>query len=720
MAPTADEPTEDLKRIGVMAIAGATRVELEAYLGRPLADAELAYYRQMRVRAKVQRAKRKAEGPASVDERVAKIRNRHRSIPRLTCADPKRRARYEADPAKWLRYYLPSAFTNAFQKPHLAIIDGALNAQESRGRFAVAAERGIGKSTVLWGLVLFLILSGRERFPVCIGWQQSSSGRALRFWRSALAFNPRLAADYPEYAQPFTWAKGSSFKLATAIWEDTGEVVGAALNHADNMIVFPDNRGCIGCESINGNPRGLNHPTLDGSILRPTLALIDDPQSRGVAKSPVQTESVINIIDGDIGGLGQASKKLPMLLSGNCIIPYDVMHHYLEHPEWQSVRIPRILSWPEDFDDPGSKTRIKWDEWNRIRIEGQQLRDTGKAARAYYTEHKAALTKGMKVSNTIGFDKRKGQVDALYAAMEAYYVMGHHAFHAERQQNPVAQIQSSYELRVETILSRTSGYPRLHAPENSIVVMGVDINYVGFNWACVAADHGSQARYVVAHGQWPSRGGMIPNGCTDDQARLLIRKYMAQFTQEVINPMTVTTGKRTAKVSTVCWDASSGKWQDSIAYAVKAVSTHAQMWALKAFGSKSYHPRASDIRQGNGWHTTLFPRIGRVLVVNSDYWKENMQRGFLVEPSEPGAISLYSPDPEEMHRDLASQIVGERLIEKIVTDKTEVYNFMRTPGMPNDRSDALVYACALTGYEGVGEVKVSRQRKSYRSKDLRR
>lgn len=213
---------------------------------------------------------------------------------------------------------------------------------------------------------------------------------------------------------------------------------------------------------------------------------------------------------------------------------------------------------------------------------------------------------------------------------------------------------------------------------------------------------------------------MIPNGCTDDQARLLIRKYMAQFTAEVINPMTVVQGKGTGKIGTVAWDASSGKWQDSIAYAIKAIPTHAQMWALKAFGAKNYRPRIGDVRQGNGWHISLFPRIGRVLVINSDYWRENMQRGFLVEPSEPGAISLYSPDPEGMHRSLASQIISERLIEKIVTDKTEVYNFMRTPGMPNDRADALVYACALTGFEGIGEVKIGRARKSYRASDLNR
>ena len=714
------QPTEDIKRIGVMAVAGATKTEIEAYLGRPMTNAEIAHWRQMRVRVKIQKAKRKAEGPTTVNERVNEIRNRHKQITRVECQNRRRRKKYESDPVAWLKYYLPQAYTQKFQQPHLAIIDGALNAQASRGRFVVAAERGIGKSTVLWGLVLYFILTGKEQFPVCIGWAQNSAGRALRFWRAALAFNDRLAADYPEYCQPFVWAKGSGFKVATAIWEDTGEPVGAQLNFGENMIVFPDNKGCIGCESINGNPRGLNHPTLDGSIIRPTLVLLDDPQSRGVAKSAPQTESVIQVIDGDVAGLGQASKKLPILMSGNCIVPYDVMHHYLEHDEWQAIRIPRILAWPGDFDDPGSKTRIRWDEWNRIRIEGLQSRDGGKACRAYYKEHRTSMVEGMKVSNALGFDKRKSQPDALYAAMESYYVMGHHAFHAERQQNPVSMIQSSYELRVETILSRQSGYARLHAPEGTIVVMGVDINYVGFNWACVAADPNSQTRYVLAHGQWPARGEMIPRGCTDDQARLLIRKYMAQFTSEVINPMTIQSGKTTSKVGTVAWDASSGKWQDSIAYAIKAISTHAQMFALKAFGSKTYRPRIGDLRQGNGWHVSMFPRIGRVLVINSDYWRENMQRGFLVEPSEPGAISLYEPDIEGMHRSLASQIVSERLIEKVVTDKTEVYNFMRTPGMPNDRADALVYACALTGYEGIGEYKIGRGRKVYKGSDLNR
>jgi len=141
---------------------------------------------------------------------------------------------------------------------------------------------------------------------------------------------------------------------------------------------------------------------------------------------------------------------------------------------------------------------------------------------------------------------------------------------------------------------------------------------------------------------------------------------------------------------------------------------------LKAFGSKTYRPSRHDLRQGIGWHVSQFPRVGHVFVLHSDMWRENMQRGFLAEPTEAGALSLYDPDDGE-NRDFAIQVCAERLIEKVVTDKGEYYSWTRIPGVPNDRPDAAVYACAMAAYEGIGEEKTaSRRRKTYKQADLQR
>jgi len=411
---------------------------------------------------------------------------------------------------------------------------------------------------------------------------------------------------------------------------------------------------------------------------------------------------VIEVIDGDIAGLGEAGRKLPMLLSGNCIAPYDVMHYYLTNPEWRGARIPRVISWPEHFADPSSATRKLWEEWNALRVSGLGSRDGGAACRAFYRRNKAAMIRGMKISNEFGFDK--GQPDAFFGSMASYYTMGHAAFYAERQQEPIAHTVSMFDLTTKMVLSRLSGFPRLHAPKDSIIVMGIDINYVGFNWVAIAADTLTQTRRIVAHGKWP-QGIMIPKQVTDAQACLLIRKGIAQFSKAVIEPLTIECGGSSQHVTVAAWDASSGKWQDAIAAAVRELRSPVLQLPLKAFSSKNYRPRITDLRQGKGWHVSQFPRIGKVLVINADYWRETMQRGFVAEPTEPGALSLYSPDESRANVELALQICGERLVEKVTTERGEYYTWTRTVGVPNDRADALVYACALSGFEGIGEEK---------------
>jgi phage terminase large subunit GpA-like protein len=101
--------------------------------------------------------------------------------------------------------------------------------------------------------------------------------------------------------------------------------------------------------------------------------------------------------------------------------------------------------------------------------------------------------------------------------------------------------------------------------------------------------------------------------------------------------------------------------------------------------------------------------LGEILVINADLWRETMQRGFLVEPTEVGALSLYDPAYPSEHDALAREIEGEYLVEHVTTDKGDYYKWGRTPGVANDRADALVYACALTGVMGIGEQRVQQK-----------
>ena len=635
---------------------------------------------------------------ASDADRKSKSVSVHNQVPRRACAHPAERKRLESDPVKWLKHYLGATYTRPFETPHLQIIDDAMQAHRTGGRFVVAAERGIGKSATLWGIVLYLALSGQQHFPICVPWADKALKRAFRFWKMALCFNDTLGADYPEFCDPFRHAKGISQRVMTTTWQDTGKPTGAQLTVGEGIIVLPDQLGCLGGSTINGNVRGLNHPQEDGSVLRPTLVLLDDVQDRKTAKSTVQVDDTIGIIDGDIAGCGEAGWDLPMLMSGNCISPEDVMAHYITSREWKSLRVPCVMKWPDGWDDERSECRKMWAEWYDRFVANEAPVD-------FYRKNKAKMTAGMKLSAPAAFKAGNKLRDPLYGAMRVYHKMGREAFMAERQQDPQRQSSSMYRLEAETILSRVSGYARLTAPVGSALCCGVDINYVGLNWCVVAGDALSRSRKVVAHGIWPARGGLVPKGVTVDQACQIIRRGIGQFSHEVLAAMRITCGPGQRLLDAACFDISMGDWQEAIVAALHECRVPLKLWPLKAFGVRTYRSSKADLRAGKGWRITEWPRLGHVMVINSDLWREQMQRGFLVEPTEAGALSLYSPDEQQEHRILAQQVAGERLDEHVTTEKHEYYTWHRTPGLPNDRGDALVYACALTGVQGIGEEK---------------
>jgi hypoxanthine phosphoribosyltransferase len=143
-------------------------------------------------------------GPArDANERRRDRRKAASLIERRQCADPERRKRLEADPAAWLRWYCAAAFPLPWGQVHRDIIAAAARSIRTGAGMACAAPRGTGKSTVLWAVGLWALLSGACRFPVVAGWSHSAARRMLRKWVQSLADGERLRDDYPEVTGPF-------------------------------------------------------------------------------------------------------------------------------------------------------------------------------------------------------------------------------------------------------------------------------------------------------------------------------------------------------------------------------------------------------------------------------------------------------------------------------------------------------------------------------------
>jgi len=624
----------------------------------------------------------------SADRKASHIA-KHTQVQRQECANPKRRKRYEADLAKWLRYYLKEAYTRPFDEPHMEIINGAKRANDEGGRFAIAAERGIGKSAILWGIVLYLALTGKQAFPVCVPWAAPALKRAFQFWKNALCFNERLLADYPEYCAPFAHGRGVHQKIANSTWADTKEPTRSRMAVGDGLIVFPDDLGAMGGSTINGNIRGLNYPSADGHIVRPSLVMLDDVQDRKTAKSQQQVIDTVALIDGDVAGCGAAGKELPMLMACNCICAGDVSQHYLESADWQSVRIPCVKEWPEGWDKDDSDCRRLWEEWLKL------FHDDEADEYAFYKEHKDAMTGGMELSAPGTFATSKQ--DAAYLVMVNYHRMGNDAFMAERQQDPVdpTQNHSLYVLTPSMIEARQdAGRSPLKKPDwVTYTVASTDVN-PSYALSTVVLGFGQDQTCAVL---WYGLHKLSIKG------RSPTREDHAELYNEIVKH-----GRDLSGMATVPdeWVIDGGGYNfDPV---VRATSESTRLVGIPAMtytgrNSTKYRPygRTADGNPREQCHRCATLKDNRHIkwvVFNSDYWREIAQRSWLGALGTPGSSSLF----EGGHGEFARQICAEPIIDKAELGGQTVWKWKEQPGVVHDYGDCMAQGFAAAAFYGIG------------------
>jgi hypothetical protein len=674
----------DADKIKSLAANGLKNPEIAGILGRPLSPAELTVAEKYRGLGKLKR--RRDRGRKSSSQYVAEHDQRARSIERRTCEDPKRRNRLEKDTEKWLRFYLAEAYPLPFGKPHRDIMTKADYAITTGGRAAVGAPRGTGKSTLLWGITLKAALQGRIRFPAYVPWSSKDMKKALRFFRNALCNNNQLDADYPEYTAPFAYAKGVAQRVSACYWKDTQQPTGALLNISSGLIVFPDSRGAIGSATVNGNPRGLNHATESGVVLRPDLVLIDDPQDRDVAKSPTLTQNTIEMIDADVMGMAGPDRILPALMACTITMRGDVADHYLHDPGWDSLCVPQILGWP--------KNRKLWDEWNDVRIDGEHGKDHGKAARAFYRKHKMALTNGMEVSWPARYDKSRKQPDALFSAMHDFYTLGEDAFMAERQNNPTQKEHSIYILTPRVIESRaTEIQPGLVPDWSHMIVAATDVNSSYALTTTVVAFGPNQRSHVAWYGLFKTTPMPVPKGSTEIETRRIIYEALAvhggQLAGLPCRPNHWVIDGGGSPESTVI---------DFTANAPKICGLQASCYFGR--GWRTYRPTTKAtyrLTVGEQFHRVIERRDRQWVIANADYWREIAQRGWTGSPGSPGSCSL----PSGRHDDFSIQVSREQLAGKSEVGGRTVWVWNTAPG-PHDYGDCMTMAYMGAAMNGIG------------------
>jgi len=302
--------------------------------------------------------------------------------------------------------YFAAAFHRAWSDDHLRVIGRIEKAVRDGGLVAFAMPRGSGKTTLARCSALWAILYGYRPFVCLIGAADDRAKELLIPIRKHMLENPLLLADFPEAVYPLRALENSSKRqlqqhirgqLTHVLWGQEklvfptleGQHLPLALRQ-DGHEASPSSGSIITTTSLDANMRGQQHSRVDGSIIRPSLVLLDDPQTRQSAASCTQTKRRMELLNGDVLGMAGPGESISAVLTCTKIYDGDLADQVLDrekNPEWDSECTKLVYAFPTNEKLAASPNRtgitvgsiggISKKGWEYLWVRYADVEDTG-------------------------------------------------------------------------------------------------------------------------------------------------------------------------------------------------------------------------------------------------------------------------------------------------------------------------------------------------------
>jgi len=416
-------------------------------------------------------------------------------------ADKARRDRCEHDFRAFCESYGRDSFPLAWSPDHLTAIAKIEAAVLMGELFAFAMPRGSGKSTLCEWACIWAMLYGHRPFVMLIGSDQAIACQMLDSIKSHLEQNDLLLEDFPAACYPVRAMEGITRRAQ-------GQTCAGNPTHiewvADQMTLpwipgAASAGACVRVAGITGRLRGLKHTRPDGVTIRPSLVLIDDPQTDESAASPSQVTTRERVLTGAILGLGGPGQKMAGLCTITVIRPDDLADRLLDrnkHPSWQGERSQLVYEWPVQDD--------MWGQYAELRRQGQRDGSGTKVADEFYAAHQSQMDAGARVA----WPERRN-ADELSAIQHAWNLRidrGEAAFAAEYQNQPLADDIASDKLERRALAAKAINLARGVVPSgHNTITAFIDVQEKLLFWL-LASWGESFGGHVFAYGTFPDQG----------------------------------------------------------------------------------------------------------------------------------------------------------------------------------------------------------------------
>jgi len=704
-------------------------------------------------------AERPRPSPMSYEEKKRREaeRNRLKALagqdigPLPDVADWRRRQEASVSFQVFCRTYFPRVFYRPWSQDHLRVLAKIERCVLKGGLFAFAMPRGSGKTAMASLGGLWAVLIGARPFVCLIGGAKDAAQKLLANIRATILSPEHEAfrADFPEALHPL-WMLRNNARRQGGQHID-GELTFCTWGH--DRLVFPtvaaeqlpetlrdagfeqspSSGSIITVTSLDSNMRGQQHTRADGTIIRPSLVLLDDPQTRESARSADLTAYRLALLNGDVLGMAGPGEKIAAFLACTKMYEGDLADRVLDRrksPQWQGECTRLVNAWP-------TNERL-WDEYRRIRDESLRQGNEGREATEFYGKHREAMDAGSDVAWRARYNE--DELSALQHAMNWRFDMGDEAFNAEFQNEPASQQATAGVLTAAQVAERFNGRPRGEAPLacNRLTAF-IDVHKELLYW-CVCAWQDDFTGFVIDYGTLPDQrrsffsqkdppnplGRAFP-GMGDDGA---IQAGLEKLVENLLQRQWPRAGGGgVLRIERLLVDMG---YKGGIAAAVKHRAGGAAMVLSRGVGIKAGNRPISMYQRKPGWTlghfwyspsvtgTREFPHV----CVDTNYWKAFVHDRLSSAPGEPGAMTLFGRSASE-HALFAEHVAGSETWTLTHGHGRDVREWKPRPTRPDNHwLDCLVGCAAAASMIGVQQPGMQapprRERKRYTQEDLRR
>lgn len=618
--------------------------------------------------------------------------------------DAKRRDACREDFRLFCETYGAEAFPLAWSDDHLRAI-AKIEAAVLRGElFAFAMPRGSGKSTLCIWACLWAMLYGHRQFVMLVGADQAISCQMLDAIKSHLETSDLLLADFPAACYPIRALDGITARARGQTRE--GEATHLTWT-ADKVTLpwipgSPSSGVAVRVAGITGRIRGAAHTRPDGASIRPSLVLIDDPQTDESAASPSQVSTRERVIQGAILGLAGPGAKISGLCTITVIRPDDLADRLLDrqrNPQWQGERTKLVYDWPVAEE--------LWSQYAEIRRQGQRAGEGTGEADAFYASQREAMDAGSRVA----WPERRNEdeASAIQHAWNLRIDRGESAFFAEYQNQPMADDVASEKLDRKALVAKAVGLDRLIIPNgHQTLTAFVDVQERLLYWL-VASWSGPFGGHVVAYGTYPDQASSFFEaqsakktmaGVAKAGFEAALRAGLDKLAEQLLGREWKREDGTAMRIDRMLVDANWGKSTPTVRTWARQTPFAPQVYPSHGVGiGASSKPLADKGARGDklglSWRIGQISAGQRSVTYDTNYWKTFVAARLRLQVGDPEAITLHKGDHELLITHLTSEFPVKTEARGRVVDE------WHSAGRENHWFDGLVGAAVAASIAGV-------------------